>query len=176
MAHVTLAEIQQHFQEGVQEIPAGDYEAVIEAEEVKQAQTGSWMLRVNCRIAAGPYAGRKLWTNLATLGKSKDGDAVSGKKLILAGIKDFSTMFATAGDVETFLRMCAAEVHGTGVRVTTKAGEYNGVPRTEITRVMAVPGAAWAAPEFPGLPPVPSAAPHPLPSRQPPPMPPDVPF
>jgi hypothetical protein len=80
------------------------------------------------------------------------GNQIGGKKLIRAGItnEDLTTMFAAAGDVETFLKMAGAEVDNKPVKVKVKMGEYAGAPRAEIESITAAPDAPWAVQARPG--------------------------
>lgn len=104
-------------------IPAGEYVAVIEADERKTANSGNGdYLALTLQIVDGKYAGRKIWHNLNLWNSNEQAATISQRQL---------RSICDAVGIRTQLKD-SGELHGKPMTIVVRHRMWEGQPRAEV--------------------------------------------
>lgn len=67
-------------------LPEGDYDIKVVNSEATRASTGSPMIKLTCDVTSGPFATKRLWTNIVLKSDSPGAMRISLKKMAGLGL------------------------------------------------------------------------------------------
>lgn len=128
-------------------IPAGEYDAVIVASEVKATSTGGRMLKLEIQVLNGEYQNRKLWDNLNLWNTSEKAVQIAR-----------GTLSAICRAVGIMTPKDSAELHNKPLRIkvkVVKSEEYGEQNKIAAYKPRHAGNDAYSAPMDPASPVVP---------------------
>jgi hypothetical protein len=129
MASISWSELRNSAEAGPKPVPAGTYDAVVDRVNVKETRAGKRMFGLMFRIAGGPENGGTIWTNLVVSPESPRALGILFQQFDALGL---GTEFF-AGDPSD--DQIAAALENQTASIIVKIGEWDGMPRPEISRI-----------------------------------------
>lgn len=122
-------------------LPKGDYDVVITSASATTAQSGNKMLKVEMTVQDGPYAKRKLWTNIVFAESNPKAMVFTLRKLAALGVSK-----EWLGTENPSLDTIASRIEGVAVSAVVEQKPYQGEMRNEVKSFKRAGGPEAAAP------------------------------
>ena len=152
---------------GFEPIPNGSYSALVQQAEVSQTSNGKLMFKLTWQITEGPYANRKVWSNMVVSPESPPALGIMFKHMAALGL---DAEFFKAGPSPD---QVANAMNGKGATLVVDQREWNGEIRNEVKNIVKkaggiVPSAPTPTTQSapPGIP-APASTPAPQQTQQP---------
>lgn len=124
-------------------LPEGEYDVkALETKATKTSSTNKDMIVITWVVEGGPYAGRRLWSNLVVSPESAQSMGILIRQLTALGVRPLLEAGASFEQIAAGLKNALATV-------TVKVGEYKGKPKNDVKGIKGRSGGG-SAPSGPG--------------------------